>query len=110
MNGEAASGRLKCVPQGSPQCYQTIRMPVWIRRGVLACVEIIPKLEAVGTSWGAPKVTWFVRLKTSKRNCRYLVPSAVKLNFFSSDMSRFLVGSRRRLLNVVSKVRMKNCG
>ena len=64
---------------------------------------IIPKVELVGVTLGALKVTRFVVLNVSNLNWKYLrSPSE---NFLSSDRSTFLVGSLRRLLNCVSNVR-----
>src|SRR5712691_4182510 len=81
-----------------------MRAPVWILRGVLACVEIVAKAVLFGVRFGAPKVTRFVVLNVSNRIWRYLrSPNEI---FLAIDRSRFLVGSRRRLLNAASNVRM----
>src|SRR6266478_9888882 len=79
-----------------------------MRRGVLACAVISPKVALVGVKLGAAKVTRLVRLKDSKRIWRYL--RSPRLTRFNRDRSRFLVGSRRRLLNIESKVRMLSAG
>src|SRR5437868_1665776 len=77
--------------------YQTSRAPIWIFRGLLAWLLISPKAELVGFSCaGALNVTRFVVLNDSNRICRYF--RSPRVNFFSMEMSRFLVGSRRRLL------------
>src|SRR6478672_445240 len=84
--------------------YQTIRAPTCERRGVLAWAVIIPNEALVGVTLGALKVTRLVTLNDSNRSCRYLrSPSE---NFFSTERSRFLVGSARSLPNWVLKVRI----
>src|SRR5262249_32695375 len=77
---------------------------IWILRGLLACEEIRPKAELLGLSCaGAENVTRLVTLKNSKRSCRKRF--SPRLNRFRAETSRFLVGSRRRLLKYVLKVR-----
>src|SRR5215831_19283837 len=88
--------------------YQARRAPTWMRRGVLAWLVINAKLVLVGLRFGALKVTRLVRLKDSKRTCKYF--RSPRLKRFSIDRSRFLVGSRRRLLNCVLKVRRLSAG
>ena len=88
--------------------YQANRAPTWIRRGVLACAVISPKVVLVGDKLGAAKVTRFVKLNDSNRICKYL--RSPNVNFFNNERSRFFVGSRRRLLNCELNVRMLSAG
>src|ERR1017187_2609480 len=85
-------------------CYQTSRSADWIRRGVFAWEPICPNAAAVGVVLGAPNVTRFVTLNASTRTS--MCAFSLMLNFLFMLTSSCLVGSRRRLLNWLSSVRM----
>src|SRR5271157_186525 len=87
-----------------PTAYQVSRSDDWIRRGVFAWEPMVPNAAAVGVVLGAPKVTRLVTLNASIRISRWAF--SLMLNLLVMLRSSCSVGSRRRLLNWLSNVRM----